>query len=85
MGEGRGTCCFFELLFAAGFGIMRSMSNENKGFVSPAWPKNSPREHVITEITAPFAGASSPYGDDLILPMPAEKLNYVHPYTRINH
>ena len=73
-----------KLLFGAGFGIIRSMSNENKGFVSPAWPKNSPREHVITEITAPFAGASSPYGDDLILPMPAEKLNYVHPYTRIN-
>ena len=73
-----------KLLFGAGFGIIRSMSNENKGFVSPAWPKNSPREHAITEISAPFAGASSPFGDDLILPMPAEKLNYVHPYTRIN-
>ena len=76
--------CSAELLFGALFGIMRNMSNENKGFVSPAWPKNSPREHAITEISAPFAGASSPFGDDLILPMPAEKLNYVHPYTRIN-
>ncbi len=76
--------CSAELLFGALFGIMRNMSNENKGFVSPAWPKNSPREHAITEISAPFAGASSPFGDDLILPMPAEKLNYVHPYTRVN-
>lgn len=60
------------------------MSNEKNGFVSPAWPDNEHREHTITEISAPFAGASSPYGDDLVLPMPAEKLNYVHPYTRIN-
>ncbi|EGT5595196.1 hypothetical protein B7O34_11755 [Corynebacterium striatum] len=60
------------------------MSNQKNGFVSPAWPKSENREHAITEIYAPFAGASSPYGDDLVLPMPAEKLNYVHPYTRIN-
>lgn len=62
------------------------MSNvENKGFVSPAWPQNMEgREHAITEVTAPFAGASSPYGDDTVLPLPADKLNYVHPYTRIN-
>ncbi|HAT6581966.1 TPA: hypothetical protein JAK83_001469 [Corynebacterium striatum] len=60
------------------------MSNQKNGFVSPAWPKNENREHAITEIYAPFAGASSPYGGDLVLPMPAEKLNYVHPYTRIN-
>lgn len=60
------------------------MSNEKNGFVSPAWPDNEHREHAITEFSAPFAGASSPYGDDLVLPMPAEKLNYVHPYTRIN-
>ncbi|HBC7265930.1 TPA: hypothetical protein KEY42_000614 [Corynebacterium striatum] len=60
------------------------MSNQKNGFVSPAWPKKENREHAITEIYAPFAGASSPYGDDLVLPMPAEKLNYVHPYTRIN-
>lgn len=60
------------------------MSNQKNGFVSPAWPKNENREHAITEVYAPFAGASSPYGDDLVLPMPAEKLNYVHPYTRIN-
>lgn len=62
------------------------MSNvEKKGFVSPAWPENMEgREHAITEATAPFAGASSPYGDDTVLPLPADKLNYVHPYTRIN-
>ena len=62
------------------------MSNvENKGHVSPAWPKNiEAGHHAITEIVAPFAGASSPWGDDTVLPIPAEKLNYVHPYTRIN-
>lgn len=33
---------------------------------------------------ANLAGASSPYGDELVLPMPAEKTGYVHPNTRIN-
>lgn len=76
----------FELLFSSTFGRIGDMSNaEKKGFVSPAWPKHLEEgTHAVTEITAPFAGANSPFGDDLVLPMPAEKLNYVHPYTRIN-
>ncbi|MDY3127240.1 MAG: hypothetical protein SOW59_03805 [Corynebacterium sp.] len=61
------------------------MSNvEKKGHVNPAWPQDIARDHAVTEIVAPFTGASSPWGDDTVLPLPAEKLNYVHPYTRIN-
>ncbi|WP_136140749.1 hypothetical protein [Corynebacterium endometrii] len=62
------------------------MSNvEKKGHVSPSWPKNmEDRHHAVTELVAPFAGASSPWGDDTVLPMDPAKLNYVHPYTRIN-
>ncbi|AHI20621.1 MAG: hypothetical protein ACTIA3_12455 [Corynebacterium casei] len=60
------------------------MSNvEKKGHVSPNWPVTD-RDHAITEIVAPFTGPSSPWGDDTVLPLPQEKLNYVHPYTRIN-
>lgn len=59
---------------------------EKKGYVDPGWPKHIPRTdgHVVTEITSTLAGASSPYGDDLVLPRPAEELGYVHPYTRFN-
>ncbi|AKK10640.1 hypothetical protein [Corynebacterium uterequi] len=49
------------------------------------WPTNIPEGyHAVNEVLAPTVGASSPFGDDLQLPIPAEKLNYVHPYTRIN-
>lgn len=52
---------------------------------NPAWPADVPEGyHAVSEFTAPAAGAHSPYGDDLELPIPPEKLNYVHPYTRIN-
>lgn len=60
------------------------MSNVEKMASNPAWPATTAREHAITEITAPFQGASSPWGDDTVLPVPAEKTGYVHPYTRVN-
>lgn len=65
---------------------MEDMANvEKKGFVDPAWPKHIPGDgHVVTEMTSYLAGASSPFGDDTVLPVPAEQLSYVHPYTRYN-
>ncbi|APT93036.1 hypothetical protein CPHO_09235 [Corynebacterium phocae] len=60
------------------------MSNAEIQGINPAWPVDTSRDHIVTEIAAPFQGATSPYGDDLVLPMPAEKTGYVHPYTRIN-
>lgn len=53
--------------------------------VNPAWPTNIPEgEHVVTELHSKLAGGSSPFGDDLVLPRPADEVGYVHPYTRIN-
>ncbi len=63
---------------------MGRMSNAEIKGINPAWPEAKAREHAVTEIAAPFAGANSPFGDDLVLPLPAEKLGYVHPHTRIN-
>lgn len=58
---------------------------EKKGYVDPGWPKNLPEDGTaVSEMLSHLSGASSPYGDDLALPIPPEKLNYVHPYTRIN-
>ncbi|RNE48649.1 hypothetical protein [Corynebacterium alimapuense] len=58
---------------------------EKKGFVDPGWPQHVPGDgHVVTEITSKLAGASSPYGDDVVLPAPPETLGYVHPNTRFN-
>ncbi|PFG27026.1 Uncharacterised protein [Corynebacterium renale] len=68
------------------FGTIYGMANvEKKDHANPSWPAEIPGYgHVVTELTAQFAGASSPYGDDTVLPVPAEKTGYVHPYTRIN-
>ncbi len=66
---------------------MRGMAKDVKkiGRANPAWPANTPGNlHPVTEITSTFTGASSPFGDDLILPLPAEETGYVHPTTRIN-
>ena len=58
---------------------------EKKGYVDPAWPNYIPEGgHAVNDITSSLAGASSPYGDDTVLPRPWEETGYVHPYTRIN-
>ena len=58
---------------------------ENIGRANPAWPANTPGNgHPVTEISSKLTGASSPFGDELILPVPAEQTGYVHPTTRIN-
>lgn len=70
----------------AEFERMGHMANvEKKGYVDPAWPDHDPSEgHVVTELIAPHAGASSPWGDHNEFPVPAETVGYLHPYTRIN-
>ncbi|MDY5785311.1 MULTISPECIES: hypothetical protein [unclassified Corynebacterium] len=58
---------------------------ENIGRANPAWPTHTPAHvHPVTEVTSTLAGASSPFGDELVLPRPAEEIGYVHPTTRIN-
>ncbi len=58
---------------------------EKIGRANPAWPSNVPADgHPVSEISSKLTGASSPFGDDLVLPMPAEKTGYVHTVTRLN-
>ncbi|QGU02615.1 hypothetical protein CKALI_08780 [Corynebacterium kalinowskii] len=59
---------------------------EKNSYVDPGWPEHLPETsgHPVTELVSRLAGASSPYGDDMPFPLPAEKIGYVHPYTQIN-
>jgi succinate dehydrogenase / fumarate reductase iron-sulfur subunit len=34
----------------------------------------------LTELTFDRAGAASPFGDDLVFPLPISELTYVHPH-----
>ena len=38
-----------------------------------------PGHMPVTEFAFDRAGAASPYGDDITLPLPVDRLTYVHP------
>ena len=58
---------------------------EKIGRATPAWPTNVPGNgHPVTEISSKLAGASSPFGNELVLPMPPEQTVYVHTTSRLN-
>ncbi len=66
---------------------MRGMAKEAEkiGRANPAWPAHTPGNgHPVTEISSKLTGANSPFGNELVLPMPAEQTGYVHTATRIN-
>ena len=51
--------------------------------VEPTWP-GSDGHHAVTELTAPNAGALSPFGDDIRFPLPVAALRYEHTTARPN-
>jgi hypothetical protein len=52
--------------------------------IDPEWPSGATDgEHPISELAADRQGSLSPFGDEAF-PVPAERLQYVHPVTEIN-
>jgi hypothetical protein len=44
--------------------------------------KTVPEGHLpVTEVTFDRAGAASPFGDDVIFPLPVDRLLYIHSTT----
>jgi hypothetical protein len=43
-----------------------------------------PGRMPVSEFAFDRAGAGSPFGDDLVLPLPVDRLTYVHPEP-VNH
>ena len=73
--------------FACERETIRGMAKEAEkiGRANPAWPAHTPGNgHPVTEISSKLTGANSPFGNELVLPMPAEQTGYVHTATRIN-
>jgi hypothetical protein len=54
------------------------MAGKAPKYPEETWPVAHP-ELAVSEFTAENAGAQSPFGDDLIFPLPVEKLRYTHP------
>lgn len=42
------------------------------------WPAVYP-ELAVSEFTAVSTGAHSPFGDDVVFPLPVDELRYAHP------
>lgn len=52
-------------------------------YVDNGWPVSDPDDHVVSELASDRTGALSPYGD-LVFPLPADDLPYLHPVTVVN-
>ncbi len=52
-------------------------------YVDKGWPTTDPDDHAVSELATDRTGALSPYGD-VVFPLPAEELPYLHPVTEVN-
>jgi hypothetical protein len=60
---------------------------ENKArktrYVDNGWPTTDPDDHAVSELRTDRTGALSPFGD-VVFPLPADDLPYLHPITVVN-
>ncbi|MBY0442893.1 MAG: hypothetical protein K2Q25_12285 [Mycobacteriaceae bacterium] len=52
-------------------------------YVDNGWPTTNPDEHAVSELATDRAGALSPFGD-VVFPVSADSLPYLHPVTVVN-
>ncbi len=52
-------------------------------YVDNGWPATDPEDHPVSELATDRTGALSPFGD-LVFPLPATDLPYLHPVTVVN-
>jgi len=52
-------------------------------YVDNGWPTSNPDDHAVSELATDRAGALSPFGD-VIFPLPADQLPYIHPVTDVS-
>ncbi len=54
---------------------MAGTSPRTPAIIAPARPE----DFVVSELVASEAGAHSPFGAEVVFPMPADRLHYHHP------
>jgi len=52
-------------------------------YVDNGWPTTDPDDHAVSELRTDRTGALSPFGE-LVFPLPATDLPYLHPVTVVN-
>jgi hypothetical protein len=61
----------------------KAQKTEKTRYVDRGWPTTNPDDHAVSELATDRTGALSPFGD-VIFPLPADELPYVHPVTEVN-
>jgi hypothetical protein len=56
---------------------------QKMAYVDKGWPTINSGDHAVSELATDRVGALSPFGD-LVFPLPADDLPYVHPVTVVN-
>ena len=52
-------------------------------YVDNGWPTTDPDDHAVSELATDRTGALSPFGE-IVFPLPADDLPYIHPVTVVN-
>lgn len=52
-------------------------------YIDNGWPETEDGDHAVSELATDRTGALSPFGD-VVFPLPATELPYVHPVTVVN-
>jgi len=52
-------------------------------YVDNGWPTRDPDEHAVSELASDRVGSLSPFGD-IVFPLPASDLPYLHAVTVVN-
>jgi hypothetical protein len=61
----------------------KARKTQKMSYVDKGWPAINPGDHAVSELATDRVGALSPFGD-LVFPLPADDLPYVHPVTVVN-
>jgi hypothetical protein len=62
---------------------MSGVADKKNQYVDNGWPEIADGDHAVSELATDRTGALSPFGE-LVFPLPAEELPYLHPVTVVN-
>jgi hypothetical protein len=63
--------------------LVADNADTKKHYVDNGWPEVGPDDHAVSELVSDRTGSLSPFGD-IVFPLPASEIPYVHPVTVVN-
>ena len=63
--------------------VADKVETKKQRYVDNGWPTTDPDDHAVSELATDRTGALSPFGD-IVFPLPAEDLPYLHAVTVVN-